>query len=303
MFGETQKPILPHPRSAEHGCTPESKFPSLSVISGFLVCLVMISACPAWAQAPQKTIHSSDGWVVKYGVVDGATTQPAAIVTELRSVAKSCGESPLISKPFRYKGKNTVGVFYAVRDHSRKNVPFTGLILSDFNDQKQVETAWMQDTASRFPSTLKPMMETVFKEWRPAGVKPATNTPPGQAASSGGSSASPGRVSGALLPLHEVKLQDGTASAKVPDGWQLGAMSHGGTMQIDGPHQERIILNGTMLAQDPRSPAYQRICTHGHPDPGHQGRIAIRYGLGEGFLEPVPYLRTHPPVEPNRSHH
>ncbi len=258
MFGETPKPILPHPRSAEHGCTPKSKFPSLSLISGFLVCLVMISACPAWAQAPQKTIHSSDGWVVKYGVVDGATTQPAAIVPELRSVAKSCGESPLISKPFRYKGKNTVGVFYAVRDHSRNNAPFTGLILSDFNDQKQVETAWMQDTASRFPSTLKPMMETVFKEWRPAEVKPAATTPPGQAASSGGSPAS-----AALLPMHEVKLQDGTASAKVPDGWQLGAMSHGGTMQIDGPHQERIILNGTMLAQDPRLPAYQRSARMG----------------------------------------
>ena len=150
-----------------------------------------------------------------------------------------------------------------MRDHSRKNVPFTGLILSDFNDQKQVETAWMQDTASRFPSTLRPMMETVFKEWRPAGVKPATNTTPAQAASSGGSSASAGRVSGALLPMHEVKLQDGTASAKVPDGWQIGAMSHGGTMQIDGPHQERIILNGTMLAQDPKSPAYQRSARMG----------------------------------------
>jgi hypothetical protein len=226
-------------------------------ISGLFLWLVMISACSASAQTPQKTIHSPDGWVVKYGVVDGATTQPAAMVSVLRSVAKSSGESPKIGPPFRYKGTNTVGVFYVVRDHSAGNVPVLGLILSDFNDKKQVETALMYDTASRFPNTLKSMMETVFKEWRPGGVKSAANTQPGKPTSSSGSSASTGSVPGGLLPMHPVTLQDNSASAKIPDGWQLGPMSNGGTMQILGPHQECILLNGVVRAIDPRSVGYQ----------------------------------------------
>lgn len=216
-------------------------------VLGLLLCLgMMIHAFSASAQTSQKTIHSPDGWVVKYGVVNGAATQSQAIVAELRSVAKNCGESPQVGKPFRYKGTTTVGVFYVVRDHSAQNIPRMGLILSDFDEQKRVETALMYDDASRFPKTLNPMMEAVFKEWRPGSTKPAANTLPAKAASSG-----------ALLPMHSVTLQDGTASAKVPDGWQLGPMSHGGTIEIIGSHQEFILLNGGMLAQDPRAPSYQ----------------------------------------------
>jgi hypothetical protein len=127
-------------------------------ISAFFLSLVMISACPALAQTPPKTIRSPAGWVVKYGVVDGATTQPAAIVSELRAVARSCGESPQVGQPFRNKGTNTVGVFYVVTNHAAGNVPMVGLILSDFNDKKQVETALMYDTAPHFRNTLQPMM-------------------------------------------------------------------------------------------------------------------------------------------------
>ena len=246
------------------------------------LCLATILACSASAQTPQKTIHSPDGWVVRYGVVDGATTQPAAMVSVLRSVAKSAGESPLIGQPFRYKGTNTVGVFYVVRDHSAANVPVIGLILSDFNDKKQVESALMYDTASRFPSNLKPMMETVFKEWRPGGVKSAANTASGKAASSGGSSASSASASGGLLPMHLVTLPDGSASAKIPDGWQLGPMSHGGTFQIVGNHQEYIMLNGAMRGIDPGSVGYQNSMRMGIRMPGNFV-MAYNADLGQAF--------------------
>jgi hypothetical protein len=246
-------------------------------ISGLILCLVMMSACSASAQAPQKTIQSPQGWVVKYGVVNGATTQPAAMVSVLRSVAKSCGESPQIGKPFRYKGTNTVGVFYEVRDHSAGNAPFVGLILSDFDDKQLVETALMYDTKSRFPSTLKLMMETVFKEWRPGGVKPAANAPPRKTA-----------PSSKVLPLHSVTLSDNSASAKIPDDWQLGPMSHGGTIEILGPHQEFIMLNGALQAQDPRSASYQNMVRMRIAQPG--GKVIMPYNADLGQAFPNLYL-------------
>ena len=252
-------------------------------ISGLFLSLVMISACPAPAQTPQKTVHSPDGWVVRYGVVDGVTTQPAAMVSVLRSVAKSSGESPKVGQPFRYKGTNTVGVFYVVRDHSAGNVPFIGLILSDFNDKKQVETALMYDTAARFPSTLKPMMETVFKEWRPGGVKSVANARSGEAASPAGASASTGKVPGGLLPMHPVTLPDNTAYAKVPDGWQVAPKSGGGTFQIIGPHQEFILLNGALQAQDPRSMSYQNMMRMHIQMPPNKVVMPYNVDLGQAF--------------------
>lgn len=239
---------------------------------GLFPCLVLISACPALAQAPQKTIHSPDGWVVKYGVVQGASTQPAAIVSELRAVARSCGESPQVGQAFRYKGTSTVGVFYVVTNHSAGEAPMVGLILSDFNEKKQVETAVMYDTAPHFRYTLKPMMETVFKEWRPGGVKPAAK---------GGTGAS-----AALLPMHPVTLPDGSAAAKIPDGWQVTPQSHGGGINVVGPHQEFIMLNGGFVAQDPRAESYQRMMRMHMQSPPNEFIMPYNADLGRA----VPYM-------------
>jgi hypothetical protein len=48
--------------------------------------------------------------------------------------------------------------------------------------------------------------------------------------------------------MHPVTLPDGTAYAKIPDGWQVDPKSHGGTFQILGSHQEFIMLNGALQA-------------------------------------------------------
>ena len=237
-------------------------------ISGLSLCVVMmIGACSA--QTPQKSIHSPDGWVVKYGVVNGATTQPDAIVSELRLVAKSFGESPSVSKPFRYKGTTTVGVFYGVRNHTAANVPMTGLILSDFNDKKQVETAVMYDTASRFPRTLQPMMQTVFKEWRPGGAAAASGSP-GRSSATPASGSQAAKGSGPVPSLHTVVARDNSATIGLPDGWTLDPRSGSSAMMARGPHGEQININMSKFAIDPSM--------------GSNGMILQRMGPQRGTL-------------------
>ena len=58
--------------------------------------------------------------------------------------------------------------------------------------------------------------------------------------------------------MHPVSLSDGTATVNLPDGWNFGPRSGGGTALVMGPQGEAIDLNWYLLVQDPRAPDYQR---------------------------------------------
>ena len=68
--------------------------------------LVGISAHNACAQTPLKTINNPQGGMIVYGLVDGATTQAAAMSSILRTVHNNCGEKPQVGKVFKVRRRN-----------------------------------------------------------------------------------------------------------------------------------------------------------------------------------------------------
>jgi hypothetical protein len=77
-------------------------FKRYSVCLLFLVFATGVGA--GWGQTQLQNIQSSEGGTIYYGTVDGANTQPAALIGLLRMVHKNCGERPRIAKVFKLRG-------------------------------------------------------------------------------------------------------------------------------------------------------------------------------------------------------
>src|ERR1035438_1252497 len=98
----------------------------LGRFSAFLsLSILCISACKAGTPAPTPitTINATQGGMIVYGTVEGATTHATAMSKILGIVQNNCGEKPQIGKVFQFKGTKTVGVFFSVTNHTdRKSV-------------------------------------------------------------------------------------------------------------------------------------------------------------------------------------
>jgi hypothetical protein len=210
----------------------------------------------AWAQTPLKPVDAPQGATIVYGVMDGAHTQAAAIGKMLRDVHNSCGEKPQIGKVFKVRGTNSNAVFFTVVNHPRGNRQVAGLVIAAQSGPHLVEAALVADDASRFDSTVNPMLQRLFNAWHPGGEAASGSSASGSAG--GGHSAGP-------ATLHRVAASDNTASVGVPDGWQ--AKGKEGTMMISGPHGEEVGLDLVRMAVD--SGAYGR--------PNNAGKIVYPY--------------------------
>jgi hypothetical protein len=218
------------------------------LLSLFIVC---ISACKAGTPPPIPitTLNAAQGGKISYGTVAGATTQPAAMSKILINMQKTCGEKPQIGRVFRYKGTNTVGVFFMVTDHSNGNKKLAGLVLSAASGPRQVEAALLSDDAQRFGKTLNPMLKQLFSVWHP------DSQPAASGSSAGAQSASTGSGhSGPAARLHTVTASDNSASIGIPDGWQLDPHSASSEMILKGPNGELVIFGALMSAVDPYNP-------------------------------------------------
>jgi hypothetical protein len=188
----------------------------------FIGCSVSVSH----AQSPMRTIDNPQGGKIVYGVVDGATSSAAAMSTVLRSVHNSCGEKPQVGKVFRVRGTNSDAVFFTVVNHPQGDKHVAGLLIAAPSGPNRMEAALVSDEATRFGSTVNPMLNRLFSEWHPGGggqdSGPAT----------GGRSAPP-------QPLHRVSNQDGSASLAIPSGWIV--RGNGGTTLVIEPHYNAMV--------------------------------------------------------------
>ena len=73
---------------------------------------VALGSHMAGAQTPLKTIDNPQGGRIIYGLVDGATSEAAAMSQVLRIVHTNCGERPQVGKIFKLRGTNSVAVFF-----------------------------------------------------------------------------------------------------------------------------------------------------------------------------------------------
>jgi hypothetical protein len=229
--------------------------------SAFLsLSIVCICACKAGTQAPtpQTTINAPQGGKIVYGAVNGATTQAAAMTKLLSTVHAKCGEKPQIGKVFQFRGTNSVGVFFTVTDHPEGNIPLAGMVIAAATGPNQVEGAMLYDVASRFGTTVNPMLQQLSSVWHPGGAGAASGSPAGATTASAAGSATGGKAAPAAA-LHKVTLPDNTASVGLPDGWKVVPGCAGGTMSITGLHGEVVDLNLSPTAVDPNNSLVRQV--------------------------------------------
>ena len=227
-------------------------------LAGLLLSLLMVSTGPAAAQSPLKSVKSPEGGKIMYGVVDGATSQAGGMASVLKAVHSNCGERPQIGRVFRFRGTDTVGVFFTVVNHPAGNVKVAGLVLAAMNPSQRVEAALVSDDAKRFGQTVNPMLKELFGEWHPGATAAAVSSPAGKASAAPASALPAAKGSTPAAALHTVSAADNSATIGIPDGWTLDPHSGGGVMVLAGPHGEQIGLNMSKLAIDPSNRAQMR---------------------------------------------
>ena len=94
-----------------------------AVLSLFFV--VACSSVPP-AQTALTTLQGSQGGMIVYGLVDGATTPASAMAHILRIVQNNCGDKPQVGKVFRVRGSNSDAVFFTVTNRAQGNQPVAG---------------------------------------------------------------------------------------------------------------------------------------------------------------------------------
>jgi hypothetical protein len=164
------------------------------------------------------------------------------------------------------RGTDGVGLFFTVINHPAGNVPVAGLIIASGSGPHKTEAALLSDSASRFGSTIDPMLTKLFSVWHPSGL-------PGPAPAAGESSPSPKAVPAAgpsaAAGLHTVAASDDSVSVGIPDGWVMLPASGHGTIIVKGPQGEVLALNMTRNAVDPSSQWQRQFWKNGgSPPPG-----------------------------------
>ena len=228
-----------------------------SVSSVLWLVLVGVSAHNACAQTPLKTINNPQGGKIVYGLVDGATTQAAAMSNMLRTVHNNCGEKPQVGKVFKVRGTNSDAVFFTVVNHPQGNKQVAGMVIASGSGPNRMEAAMVSDDAARFGATVNSMLNMLFSEWHPGGG--------GQASGSG-----IGAGSGPAAALHRVVAPDNSASVSIPNGWKF--QGNGGTMLVTGPNGEAAALNMVRGAVDPYGPGQRQLQRYGGR-PNNAGKI------------------------------
>jgi len=206
-----------------------------------LVCLPLLGIA-ASAQTALNTIDNPGGGKIVYGHVNGATTEPAAMGDILRSLHSQYGDRPQVGRVFQVRGTNSVAVFFTLVKRTQGNTHVAGMLIVSKAGGDNVEAAVVSDDATRFGSTINPMLKTLFAAWHPGGGAQGPAT---------GSNAS-------AAQLRTVTLQDNSASVGLPEGWNLTPQSGMGTIIAQGPNGEAVALGYPFLAMDLRNPRVQR---------------------------------------------
>jgi len=208
---------------------------------------VALSGVLAQAQEGLKSVRCPQGGTVRYGQVQGQTTEAGAMGAILRSLHTQYGDRPKVGRLFEVRNSQSVAVFFTLNKTGQGGGQLNGMIIAAKATSDHVEAAVLTDDAARFPRTISPMTKALFGVWRPLDAAR-------DAGSGSGSGSGPGAAS-----LRQVTLQDNSASIGLPDGWKLvQRMSMMGSIVAQGPNGESAEMGITFLAADPNNPTVQR---------------------------------------------
>lgn len=194
------------------------------------------------AETGLKTISNPGGGKITYGVVEGQTTEAGAMGAVLHSIHNQFGDRPQVGKLFSVHGTQSVACFFSVNKRTQGSGQLAGLLIVTKASTDRVEAAVVSDDASHFPSTVNPMLKTLFGAWHPL-----------QSAQGAQGSAGP-VASAAAASMKKFVLPDHSAWIDLPDGWQVAPQSGGGTIMAQGPNGESVAMGMTFLAMDMNNP-------------------------------------------------
>ena len=206
-----------------------------------------------FSQSPLRNMPGPQGGTIIYGSVDGANTAPAAMGAILKQLHSKYGERPVVGRVFKVRGTDSDAVFFTLTPHVPSMKPVAGMLLVS-SASGHVEAALLSDDASRFGTSINPMLQTLFSNWKPDG-KPIQASAQNGPASGTHTDA---EISGPAAPLHPYRLPDNSASVMLADGWQVTPQSGGGTILARGPNGEVLALGFPYLAYNSNDPRTNR---------------------------------------------
>jgi hypothetical protein len=200
-----------------------------------------MTGSPSHAQL--KSLDGPKGGQIVYGPVDGADSPAAAMGSILRSLHNQYGDRPQLGRVFKVRGTNSDAVFFTLVKRDQNNMQIAGMLIAAPVGPRHVEAALLSDEASRFGTSINPMLQTLFASWqlsRATGIESGGSSSGG----SGGGTAAP------VEPLTNCVLQDQSASVELAQGWHSTPQSGAGTIIAEGPNGERMLLDYPYLAMD-----------------------------------------------------
>ena len=246
--------------------------------------LLLCGSSLAFSQTLLRNMPGPQGGTIIYGTVDGANTPAAAMGFILKQLHHKYGERPVVGRVFRVRGTQSDAVFFTLTPHVATMKPVAGMLLVS-SAPGHVEAALLSDDASRFGTSVNPMLQTLFNNWHPDGKSLQASNRHTTAAGS------ENEGSGPVAPLRPFRLPDGSAMVMLAAGWQVAPQSGGGTILAEGPNGEMLALGFPYAAHDPRSAQAQQAQRFGMSAAGRNTIYArslyAPYGadLGRTFAE------------------
>jgi hypothetical protein len=192
-----------------------------------------------------KTIDNPSGGRIYLGVLKGQPTPAEAMGKVLQRVAALCGDRPRLGKLVKSTNGNVLAAFFTVTGNNLDGKPLEGLAIV-YAPKTGAAGAVLLDDAARFPTTVNPMFTKLKEALGAAPSSGAAAEAPagGQAstaahASAGGSKHTASAKPQPPQPLQPYAFPDGTATIRLPQGWQIQHAQEGDVLAA-GPHGETL---------------------------------------------------------------
>lgn len=251
--------------------------------SPLFVLALCVMAPQFYAQTPLRNMPGPQGGTIVYGTADGAKTAPAAMGAILKNLHQQYGDRPLVGRIFRVRGTDSDAVFFSLTRHSPTTLRIAGMILVS-SVPGHVEAALVSDEATRFGTSINPMLQTLFENWKPGGRSLLASQPATARAAAEGASVP-------VAPLQPYRLPDGSAAVMLAEGWHVSPQSGGGTILAQGPRGETLALGFPYLAHNSNDPRTQQMRNFAASPAGRNTAYAramyVPYGadLGRTFMD------------------
>jgi hypothetical protein len=190
-----------------------------------------------------KVIDNPSGGHIYLGVMQGQLTPAEAMGRVLQRVTALCRDRPQLGKLVKSKKGEILAGFFSVTGTNLDGKPMEGLAIVYAPNTGAAGGAVLLDDAARFPTTVNPMFTRLKQE---LGAAPSNGAP---APSAGGAEVPSGGAEAdapiKAQPLEAHPFPDGTASIRLPAGWQVHRAQEADVI-ASGPNGETLRFGWTI---------------------------------------------------------